>query len=560
MCSEIKSAKSLSFASSSRGKTRTLPNPINVSVAGLKNREDLENALFAASAKWTNSAIAKAGGVFARALLRNGGFDPSEIKLRAEFSGRNAIVCLDDVERFSGDHGELFGFVIDLLDLHGAHVVLICAEESMTKPELHYSQGRERVVGYSGKVRIGVQDLVDSTIACLARSTGLDNLKKTNRELATIFEIAGLQNRRLAIAVVRVIRDLLDGFSDQDFQSIIPTHFYASIILVVLAKSTMPNCEEQLKQIFGAGSAFKIRAFTQGAELNSREMAAKDLVERVGLRELFYLIEASQSMIALASGEDCDKELLLAEFRSGRAFSGAPAPRVEDALQNLEGWERLESDEIERYAMALKSALTGDDNLTFRQLERIIGMARALDAWRLIDNGFGFESHNLLQAIEVMDGRRIVGEIPDLLGPHDGLESPLSDALKSLYSRVCNLSKNAMVKAAVDSFKVGKMSAENSVNLRFSEEDLRSVSSSLLSVSAADVKELIRSIKRFNIREAEGESRGFSALVGQLRSEVPAVGRLTPSQAMVLRLAEELENRRFRPDPTDQGGSQEQND
>lgn len=258
-CAQIERSRALPYSGSASAKTRPLPKPICLSAAGLNCREDLENALFVSSAKWTSNAFVKVGGIFARAMLRNGGVDPSEIKIRADISNHNAIVCIDDVERFSGDYREFFGFVIDLLDLHGSHVILICAEESMSLHPVAYSEGRERVVGDSWRVRVDAQELVDSVVNGLAPSQGLNHLKTARGDLAQIFQLSGVQNRRLAIAAIRAIRDRLDDVSDEEFRSVIPSHLFASIMLVVFARSTTPNCDAQLRLIFGAEGGGKTK-------------------------------------------------------------------------------------------------------------------------------------------------------------------------------------------------------------------------------------------------------------------------------------------------------------
>lgn len=248
-------------------------------------------------------------------------------------------------------------------------------------------------------------------------------------------------------------------------------------------------------------------------------------------------------MLSFSFGDVVEKELLLAEFR-GTQFESPPLDlKVTEAIKQLNSWEVLESGEIDTHARTLKSALEGALTITFRQLESIVGLARWLDEMRLVDPDFGFDVDTLSRLIEQLDPQSIIGGMPDLLGPHDGLEAVVSDALKALYSRLSSRSSEASVEAAVESFMKGRMSVDDSVHIAFNDEDYHKVVEALFSMSAERLIELVKALKRFNVREIEGAPRGFEGMVSMLRARIPSSGRLTPGQAMVNLLAKEIEKR-----------------
>lgn len=121
---------------------------LTISAAGLALMEDLEQALLEVSIEGVGpAALREAGAIVGKALLRLVKVDPKDIKLRAELASGKTVVCIDDLERFSGKFSVLLGFVLNLLDRASVHCVLIADEDRAAEQFKRYRKVKERIVG-----------------------------------------------------------------------------------------------------------------------------------------------------------------------------------------------------------------------------------------------------------------------------------------------------------------------------------------------------------------------------------------------------------------------------
>ena len=70
---------------------------------------------------------------------------------------KNIIVCFDDLERTSINHNQLVGYISNLLEQFGAHIILICNEKNIAS--------NSKLIEYNEKI-VGLRTFIEPDIAC----------------------------------------------------------------------------------------------------------------------------------------------------------------------------------------------------------------------------------------------------------------------------------------------------------------------------------------------------------------------------------------------------------
>ncbi|MBD9477689.1 P-loop NTPase fold protein [Pseudoxanthomonas sp. PXM02] len=187
---------------------------ISFSVAGLESRSDLERALFFASAPILDNGYAEALGVFTRAAMRWVNIEPSELKLKADISSEKVVVFVDDIERFAGDQRIILGFVIDLVDNNGIHVVVVSSEKKLLSSSSYLGEWKEKVVGRTVRLNPSPEDMVDAALTEIASKFAADRLKALRNSLVGVVSKSDLKSFRAVKHSIREIGKVIELIGD----------------------------------------------------------------------------------------------------------------------------------------------------------------------------------------------------------------------------------------------------------------------------------------------------------------------------------------------------------
>ena len=177
---------------------------VTVSVAGLSSREDLEQALFLASAPWLKNGQVQAAGVFAKAALRFIKIEPKDLKFTADVQSNKVVVVIEDVDRFHGELRLLFGFVVDLIDQQRVHTIMVAAEDRLLGNN-EYSEWKEKIIGQSIFVEPDIPTMVEKFINEISDEFARKKLIENNDYIKIIAQEWGINNLRgLRFAIKQV--------------------------------------------------------------------------------------------------------------------------------------------------------------------------------------------------------------------------------------------------------------------------------------------------------------------------------------------------------------------
>ncbi|WP_284449005.1 P-loop NTPase fold protein [Pseudoxanthomonas mexicana] len=191
------------------------------SAAGLENRSDLERSLFFAAAPMLNSGYAEALGIFTRAAMRWAKIEPNDLKFKADVPPDKVVVFIDDIERFAGDQKVILGFVIDLVDNNGLHVVVIASEKRLLKAANYLGEWKEKVVGRTVRLIPTPEEMVDVALNELSSRGAADRMEPLKGELISIVNKSGIKSFRAVKHSVREIAKVIDAIGNS-YESIDP--------------------------------------------------------------------------------------------------------------------------------------------------------------------------------------------------------------------------------------------------------------------------------------------------------------------------------------------------
>lgn len=189
---------------------RTKKTVVALSVAGLKSRTELEQALFFAASPLFNNGYAEALGIFSRAAMRWAKIDPEDLKPKADITNKDVVVVLDDLERFAGDFDVVFGFIVELVDQHSLHVVVIGSEERIVETD-NVGLLKEKIVGRTVHIRPEPAVIMASVIDGLADRASADRLSPHSNAMSIVWAKSGLGNIRAAKYAIREIVELISA-------------------------------------------------------------------------------------------------------------------------------------------------------------------------------------------------------------------------------------------------------------------------------------------------------------------------------------------------------------
>lgn len=193
---------------------------LSFSVAGLTTRDELERSLLVAAVPYLGSGYLKAFGPIANAAMRWIKVDPKEISPEADISKGKCLIVLDDLERFAGDQRVLFGFCIDMLDKHRAHLILVASEDKLllSQENLEQSEGsvfsiwREKLVGATVRLAPAAAEIVNTLLNEMADRATAEKLERHRDLLEAIVRAWGRENFRAARHALRELERTIRQF------------------------------------------------------------------------------------------------------------------------------------------------------------------------------------------------------------------------------------------------------------------------------------------------------------------------------------------------------------
>lgn len=333
---------------------------LTLSAAGLSTLEDLERALLDVSIQSVGpAALGEAGAIVGRALLRLARIDPEDVQLKADFQSGRTVVCIDDVERFSGEFATLFGFVVRLLDAARLHCVLIADERRVADRFAQFGEDKARIIGKTVPVRPDRDALCDTVIAGFGR-TRSQAILMANRE------IIGSVVHRLGISNLRTVKFFLSEL--ESIFRCMPEHIDASADVAALieavgfwvaASARDARSVELLRRAFASSDLGIVLAT---AEIRKRRGAVDDslddddlvkMLQDHGMYDAAMEWPRSEQFLHLTLGEDVDYAELAREFRIVGGDSNL------DPLSELQCFRTLSDERIQQLIPQVKAELLG---------------------------------------------------------------------------------------------------------------------------------------------------------------------------------------------------------
>ena len=224
---------------------------ITISVAGLSTLEDLENAMFIVSVKDAMpSAIRETCSVVWRAAMRVMKVDPNDIKISAEVKSGVTVVCIDDVERFSGDFKTLFGFIKELLDEAGLHVVLIADERRTIEAFADYGRYRERIIQRFVRLQPDTKAFYKSIVNGYKEQNLREVLLDVQQWAVELFQSKNINNLRTIRSILDQMRLLLLAMKWPLGKKPKIQSLFSAVTFYVLAITKDAANEDAVSQVF----------------------------------------------------------------------------------------------------------------------------------------------------------------------------------------------------------------------------------------------------------------------------------------------------------------------
>lgn len=159
-------------------------------------------------------------------------YSKSITKYLQEYSKKkkNIIVCFDDLERTSINHNHLVGYISNLLEQFGAHVILICNEKNISSDS--------KLIEYNEKI-VGLRTFIEPDITCFYQNyiSTFDGNKKNILEkylpiIIDLFSILDIKNLRIFRTIGYFIVSI---FEKIEYNNTITDDTYKKSIIFTLA-------------------------------------------------------------------------------------------------------------------------------------------------------------------------------------------------------------------------------------------------------------------------------------------------------------------------------------
>ncbi|WP_143592527.1 hypothetical protein [Stenotrophomonas maltophilia] len=295
--------------------------PITISAAGLVSLEDLERALLQASITLeVPSMVAEVGSVLGKALLRVAKIDPKDITWRAELTREKTVVCIDDIERFSGPFSAIFGFIVNLIDSSGVHCVLIADEVRAGERFKNFGKYKERIVGATIHVEPDLATFCGLMINGFAEVRSRQILSEGIAHVIELIEGARVTNLRTVRTLLGELKRLIEVLPSEALERLFKSSLPSAVFFwtVVLARDA--NGRDLVRKVFSIDEVGTMLALhdvmkERGDTAEDETSALADTLERLGMSSAVRSWPASNDFINHMRGSlNVDYQVLAMQF------------------------------------------------------------------------------------------------------------------------------------------------------------------------------------------------------------------------------------------------------
>lgn len=523
--------------------------PITISAAGLQNMEDLERALFQASISGVGSnSVREAGTVMGRALLRFVNIEPDDIKLKAEVTGGRTVICIDDVERFSGDFSVLFGFIVNVIDGSGAHCVLVADESKALERFPSYQSYKERIVGKTVRLTPDPYSFCDRTIRGFADQSSRDILLGRVDDLVRLLgekKVSNLRTVRFVLTEMDgVIRKLPEAFARDESLS----RLLSAVSFWAISTSRNSSSARLISKIFESSELGVVISMRQASRARdaSEPDEVDDLIALLGdtkFSEEVHEWPQSQQFSNLVQGFSVDYSALAAEF----GLMNVKDDHEEDFLSCLNNYRELSDEKVQS---CIQEAVTELMSGGIKNLGRLFELYRTL-YWLSKRGVFSSPPDEWTSSVvELIDRYEpsvdVSEEVEFWMAPYDEEERRVISAVQSLAQRVKGVKQKALLASYRSALLSGHGEIPESVGSPLFEGlSAEAVFDEINAVGSSAILRVLRlyrgRMRVMNSPDFVGGDRDFSEAMADLIEErVEVIRPLSVQSSLMLELAENL--------------------
>jgi len=511
--------------------------------------EDLERALFQASISGVgSSAVREAGTVMGRAFLRFVNIEPDDIKLKAEVTGGRTVICIDDVERFSGDFSVLFGFIVNVIDGSGAHCVLVADESKALERFPSYQSYKERIVGKTVRLTPDPHSFCDQTIRGFADQRSREILLDRIGELVRMLgdkKVSNLRTVRFVLTEMDgVIRKLPEGFAkDQSLSRLL-----SAVSFWAISTSRSSSSTGLISKIFESSELGVVISMRQASRARdaSEPDEVDDLIALLGdtkFSEEVHDWPQSQQFSNLVHGFSVDYSALATEF----GLMDVQDDHEEDCLSSLNSYRELSDEKVQG---CIREAVAELMSGSVKKLGRLFELYRTL-YWLSKRGVFSSPPDEWTSSIVELVERYepsvdVAEEVEFWMAPYDEEERRVISAVQSLAQRVKDVKKEALLASYRSALISGHGGIPDSVGSPlFEGVSVEAVFDEINAVGSSAILRVLRlyrgRMRVTNSPDFVGGDRDFSeAMADLIEARIEVLRPLSVQSSLMLELAENL--------------------
>jgi len=407
--------------------------PISISVAGLSSLEELDRAVLqAAISRIGDQPIREASSAIGRSLLRTIQLDPDDLRLKTDLVSGKTVVCIDDLERFVGDLGVLFGFVMDLIERANVHCILIADESRASEKFEDFAETRERVIGKTVHLVPNIRRFIEQTVREMPRGSRRPILLENTDLVIAIVEGAKVVNLRTVRYLITELESVLRQVAPHAKASASFARLFEAIAFWALGASRDALSEQLVTLAFKSPDLAIAFAISEVRELEGEDadlLRVRRLTEELGMEERALYWPGSQQLINLVEGRKVDYAELAREF-------GLTVERpAEDPLKELGRFRVLPDARVQELAEGLRLEVVRGRVL---ELGRIFEVFRTLMFLSSLDVIVIRPEDLFLQfrdAIAGLDPMQVDARLDFLFGAYNEFERQIIAELSAVAAR-----------------------------------------------------------------------------------------------------------------------------
>lgn len=417
--------------------------PITFSASGLQTIEDLERSFFQASIVGLGGpATREAGAVIGRAILRLVKIDPDDIKFKADVTGGKTVVCIDDIERFSGDFEVLFGFIVSLIDGNALHCILI-ANETKAQGKPQYNEYKERIIGKTIHLEPDVRSFCESTINGFVSEVSRKQLLEHLDLIVSIAESREVRNLRTLRFLLTEANGIISSIPNVELRKNGISLLLEALSFYVIATARSADNLNLVFKVFSTsdlGIVLSMNDSKSNVDKEETEFSLLcKLLKETKFFEASYNWPQSHAFANLVKGKFINFDELARDFEIIVEMNTGK----EDSLKVVNKYRELSDIELQKHINILVDEIVNHQNTV---LGRIFDIYHVLH-W-LAKKGLFYMSPEMwtevtLKALSEQDiGSFSSDEVDFWMGPYDANDQLVIKSIKNISQSVKEVEKN----------------------------------------------------------------------------------------------------------------------